>query len=44
MKQIKSKKLIMWCIIFVFSLIMCMAFLKPHYTHDTYEVISERFK
>ena len=46
MQKIKEykKDLILFLLIFLVSLIMCSAFLKPHYTHDTYRIIYDGYE
>ena len=44
MKQKVRQNIVLWLIIFMFSLVMCFSFLQPHYAHDTYEVMYKRIK
>lgn len=39
----KNKNIIIGISIFLFSLIICFAFLRPHYTHDTYNIAREGY-
>ena len=44
-EKIKNQKtILLFVIIFVVSLIMCFAFLQPHYTHDTYKIIYDGYE
>ena len=36
-----KQDIIIFVIIFILSLIMCSAFLQPHYPHDTYKIIND---
>ena len=46
MKKIKEhkKEIIIFHIVFILSLLMCSAFLRPHYTHDTYRIIYDGYE
>ena len=46
MEKIKEHKkdLILFVIVFFISIVMCGAFLQPHYTHDTYAIINDGYK
>lgn len=46
MTQIKKykKEIIIFFVVLIVSLIMCSAFLKPHYTHDTYRIIYDGYE
>lgn len=39
----KNKTIIIGIIIFLFSLCICFAFLRPHYTHDTYNIARQGY-
>ena len=46
MEKIKEHKkdLILFFIVFLVSIVMCGAFLQPHYTHDTYKIIYDGYE
>lgn len=46
MKELKEhkKEVAIFVIVFIVSLIMCSAFLRPHYTHDTYRIIYDGYE
>ena len=46
MKKIKKHKkdLILFVIVFLVSIVMCGAFLQPHYTHDTYKIARDGYE
>lgn len=46
MKKLKEhkKEIAIFLIVFVVALIMCSAFLRPHYTHDTYRIIYDGYE
>ena len=46
MEKIKEHKkdLILFIIVFLVSLVMCGAFLQPHYTHDTYKIVRDGYE
>ena len=45
MKKLKEHKkdVILFIIVFLISIVMCGAFLQPHYTHDTYRIVSDGY-
>ena len=45
MEKIKEHKkdLILFVIVFLISIVMCGAFLQPHYTHDTYKIVRDGY-
>lgn len=46
MKKLKEhkKEIAIFLIVFIVALIMCSAFLRPHYTHDTYRIIYDGYE
>ena len=46
MEKIKEHKkdLILFVIVFLISIVMCGAFLQPHYTHDTYKIVRDGYE
>lgn len=39
----KKNLIILWGCVFIISLFICIAFLKPHYTHDTYNIAKQGY-
>lgn len=44
MKKKKLQSIIVWLVLFLFTLIVCSAFLQPHYTQDTYKIIRDGYE
>lgn len=46
MKKLKEHKkdVILFIIVFLISIVMCGAFLQPHYTHDTYKIVRDGYE
>jgi len=39
-----NKDIVIWIVLFIFMITTCSAFLRPHYTHDTYKIIRDGYE